>query len=100
MKHIWILLFAGSLLLPATGLSQVLLIDAVKKEQQANTPRPQRGDTMSTVEKRFGTPQKKHAPVGDPPISRWDYEKFTVYFEFDRVIASVLKRNTSAANNP
>ncbi len=95
MKHTWILLFACSLSLPATGLSQVLLIDAVKEEQQADTPRPQRGDAMSAVEKRFGSPLTKHAPIGDPPISRWDYAKFAVYFEHDRVITSVLKRNTS-----
>ncbi|WP_457670352.1 hypothetical protein [Thiolapillus sp.] len=100
MKHTWILLFACTLSLPATALSQVLLIDAVKEEQQSNIPRPQPGDTMSAVEKRFGSPMTKHAPVGDPPITRWDYAKFTVYFEYDRVITSVLKRNTSSAGDP
>ncbi|WP_456379876.1 hypothetical protein [Thiolapillus sp.] len=78
----------------------MLLIDAVKEEQQSNIPRPQRGDTMSAVEKHFGSPIKKHAAVGDPPIIRWDYEQFVVYFEYDRVITSVLKRNTSTPGKP
>jgi hypothetical protein len=28
--------------------------------------------------------------VGDPPITRWVYDRFTVYFENDRVIHSVV----------
>jgi len=34
----------------------------------------------------------KKAAVGDPPISRWEYADFTVYFEYDRVVHAVLKR--------
>ncbi|WP_156521311.1 hypothetical protein [Halothiobacillus diazotrophicus] len=45
------------------------------------------GMSMAQVTKRFGKPQKKLAPVpakGDklhPPITRWVYPEFTVYFE-------------------
>ncbi len=98
MKHTLAFLFACSIFLPATGLTEVLLIDAVKAEQQANIPRPHRGETMNAVEKRFGSPVTKHAPVGDPPITRWDYAQFSVYFEYDRVLTSVLKRNTASAD--
>jgi hypothetical protein len=31
----------------------------------------------------------QHKPVGQPPITRWDYREFSVYFEYDHVINSV-----------
>ena len=54
--------------------------------------RPTRGMTQASVEARYGAPQKTDGAVGDPPISKWHYEKFVVYFEYDRVIHAVLKR--------
>jgi hypothetical protein len=54
--------------------------------------RPLRGTTQAQVEAKYGSPAAKKAAVGDPPISRWDYPDFTVYFEHDRVIHAVLKR--------
>jgi hypothetical protein len=44
---------------------------------------------MTEVEKHFGAPTEKHATVGQPPITRWDYAGFSVFFEHDRVIHSV-----------
>jgi hypothetical protein len=46
------------------------------------------------VEQKFGAPVAKHAAVGgasahQPPITRWDYTGFSVFFERDRVIHSV-----------
>jgi hypothetical protein len=52
--------------------------------------RPARGATMSAVEARFGAPQSRHAAVGTPPITRWDYAGFSVYFEYQRVIDAVV----------
>ncbi len=54
--------------------------------------RPVRGTTQAQVEAKFGSPASKIAAVGEPPISRWEYPQFTVYFEYDRVIHAVLKR--------
>jgi hypothetical protein len=51
---------------------------------------PQRGLTMAQVEARFGAPREKHAAVGNPPITRWDYGGLSVYFERDRVIHAVV----------
>jgi hypothetical protein len=48
--------------------------------------------TQDRVQATYGTPQSRQAAVGDPPISRWEYPKFVVYFEYDRVIHAVLKR--------
>lgn len=53
---------------------------------------PIRGMTMKQVEAKFGAPQEKLPPVGDPPITRWIYPDYTVYFEYRYVIHSVLNR--------
>ena len=49
---------------------------------------------MGQVESRYGAPLDKLPTVGggaprQPPINRWRYNGFTVYFERDRVIHSV-----------
>ncbi len=52
---------------------------------------PERGMTQAAVESRFGDPLLKANPVGDPPISNWEYADYYVYFESDRVLHTVLK---------
>lgn len=52
---------------------------------------PARGMTMSKVESAFGAPAQRAAAVGKPPISRWDYPGFVVYFENEHVIHAVVK---------
>lgn len=54
--------------------------------------RPTRGMSEASVEARFGTPVSKVPAVGEPPISRWEYPGFIVYFEYDLVIHTVVKR--------
>ena len=54
--------------------------------------RPTRGMTQARVESTYGSPVKREAPVGDPPITRWEYADFVVFFEYDRVIHAVVKR--------
>jgi hypothetical protein len=66
--------------------------DNVNRLAYDESTRPTRGMTQATVEARYGAPQKTDAAVGDPPISKWYYEKFVVYFEYDKVIHAVLKR--------
>jgi len=48
--------------------------------------------TMARVESAFGTPSDRQAAVGQPPITRWDYPAFVVYFEYDHVIHAVARR--------
>ena len=50
---------------------------------------PRNGITMAEVEQVSGTPKAKHDAVGQPPITRWDYDGFSVYFEYDRVLHTV-----------
>lgn len=54
-------------------------------------PRPIRGMTMAAVLKRYGAPAKKLPAVGKPPMTRWVYKKYTVYFEGRYVIDSVVR---------
>jgi hypothetical protein len=74
--------------------------------QPAATERPVRGMHMDTVIARWGEPAERLAPVGggsaaQPPITRWVYPAFTVYFENSLVISSVTKRPaTTAAGEP
>ena len=46
--------------------------------------------TMKGVSLQFGDPDHQAPAVGQPPITRWYYPGYTVYFEHDRVITSVL----------
>lgn len=52
---------------------------------------PTIGLSKAQVKSQYGEPQKENPPRGKPPISSWDYGEFTVYFENDHVIHSVVK---------
>jgi len=58
------------------------------KEPAVTTPT--RGSTMEEVAAKFGAPVTKVPAVGNPPISRWEYPGFIVYFEFDHVVHTVI----------
>jgi len=75
--------------------AEVLLVERVKQERGMNSPA--RGMTMAQVEARFGAPSNKADPRGGdtklhPVINRWVYPEYTVYFERDRVISSVMNK--------
>lgn len=54
---------------------------------------PRRGASMDTVRASLGEPRRIVGPVGEPPITRWVYDDFTVYFEHQRVLHSVIPRS-------
>lgn len=64
--------------------------DSVTRFEQAG--KPTRGMTQARVETNFGVPVSRVSPVGDPPITRWEYSDFVVFFEYDKVIHSVTRR--------
>lgn len=68
---------------------ETLVVDGQVSVAPSSVERPARGLTMTGVEARFGAPSNKHATVGAPPITRWDYAGFSVFFEHDRVIHAV-----------
>ena len=64
--------------------------DSASRFEEAG--KPTRGMSQARVEANFGVPQSRVSPVGDPPITRWEYGNFVVFFEYDKVIHSVTKR--------
>ena len=74
----------------AGALAETIVVDDQVTVRESNIDRPRGGMTMQAVEMRYGAPQERHAAVGQPPITRWDYASFTVYFENDRVIHTVV----------
>lgn len=72
-------------------LAESLLIDVIDRDAPTSSMRPSSGDDMSRVEAEFGAPSERRSPVGDPPITRWEYPGFVVYFEHDKVIHTVVR---------
>lgn len=80
-------------ILVAWGLSgavqaDTLVIDAM--DQAASVARPSKGQSMAAVEAQYGKPKEIVPAVGQPPITRWVYDGFTVYFEGSTVIHAVV----------
>jgi hypothetical protein len=76
-------------LAPVITLADVLILDEVKQADSMNLPG--NGQSKAVIESTYGAPTQKHAAVGDPPITRWDYDSFSVYFEYDLVLSTVLQ---------
>ncbi len=76
-------------LLTGSATADVLILDEVRQASRMNLPT--NGQTMEQVESQLGSPQKRHRAVGDPPITRWDYDRYSIYFEHDRVLSAVLR---------
>jgi hypothetical protein len=93
LTHLAVTLFIGLLAQPATA--DVLLIDSIDSaplNSEEGVPRPTRSMTMNQVSQRFGEPNTTHPSVGEPPITRWDYPSYSVFFEYNHVLTSVLHR--------
>ncbi len=58
--------------------------------KESSVVTPERGMSMDQVAAKFGIPVSKIPAVGVPPISRWEYAGFTVYFESDHVLHTVV----------
>ncbi|MET1253760.1 hypothetical protein [Aliikangiella maris] len=65
----------------------------VNQQSAYSVEKPKTGLSMQQVESKYGSPAHKLPAVGDPPITRWQYSSFTVYFEHDRVIHAVAHRS-------
>lgn len=65
---------------------------------QAQVNVPGRGLTMDQVEQRYGAPTNRIAAIGQPPIARWVYPSFVVYFEYNLVLHSVAIQATASNN--
>ncbi|OBS10877.1 hypothetical protein [Acidihalobacter prosperus] len=82
------LMLAGGYAAPA--MAEVLIMPNGRPEAARLPEQPHRGMTMRQVLKRFGQPMERLAPVDHPPITRWVYAHYTVYFEDHYVIHTVV----------
>lgn len=91
----YFLILLSSVLLSATSASQAEVISIADPSYRVPNStegvlRPTRGMTMAKVEQQFGQPEDKIPAIGEPPITRWIYQDFSVFFEQDIVIHSVV----------
>lgn len=85
-----------------SALGETVVVNDQVQVRDSQVERPKRGITMAEVEKHYGAPATRHAAVGggnphQPPITRWDYNGFSVFFENDHVIDSVVTAATPAS---
>lgn len=80
--------------------AETIVVNDQVEVVKSTVPRPTGGMTMEAVEKRFGVPRERHPSVGTPPITRWDYDQFAVFFEKDRVIDAVVTAPPAPAEQP
>ena len=94
-KILLFLILIGTFSFAYAEEEEILLLKAIS-EEPPNTleglPRPKPGMTRENVTKVFGKPKKTGEPVGRPPIVKWYYENYVVYFEGDFVINTVMKK--------
>ena len=63
----------------------------IKHHAKPTVALPTAGMSMASVTQKFGAPKTKHAAIGKPPITQWDYEQFSVYFEHRHVVHSIQR---------
>ncbi|MCL6414773.1 outer membrane protein assembly factor BamE [Aestuariirhabdus sp. Z084] len=86
------LLLACLLSLPSFAGAETIRIGVGQQSSgDSAMKRPQPGSSMEQVEEKFGSPEDENT-VGEPPITTWRYDSFTVYFEGERVLRAVLHK--------
>ncbi len=89
MKMLKIAVVSAAVLLAGFSSADTLRIPLGQQASSGHTSLPARGTSTQSVVARHGEPGQRHRPVGQPPITRWDYADFSVYFEHDKVVHSV-----------
>jgi hypothetical protein len=86
-------LAAAAAVLALSGPARADELQVPNPSASGNTPTS--GMSMESVEAKYGAPAKRVPAVGgastaQPPITRWEYPGFTVYFENNHVIHTVV----------
>ena len=82
-------LLAAALFIATSATASAQTLDMPAEAEALGLP--QRGLDMATVESRYGAPVRVIEAVGEPPITRWVYPDYTVYFEHQFVIHPVVR---------
>lgn len=84
--------------LAPSAFADTLLVDRVERSSMAAVPA--RGALMAQVEAQYGQPERRFDAVGKPPIARWVYPGFTVYFEYNHVVHAVVNKSAATEKGP
>ncbi len=103
VRHCAPILLALALALPVTAAADTLLIERVQRG--AAVAKPRNGTPMAQVRTNLGDPVRQVGPVAGnkpqhPRITGWVYPDFTVYFERERVLFSVLNQSAPEEIGP
>lgn len=103
MKTLLTLVAFALALASPLACADTLLIQRAQVAQGQDLPK--RGTSMAQVQARFGAPQQKYPSVGGggphtPPITRWQYPTFSVYFENSHVVNAVLTKASALEIGP
>ena len=87
----WLVSAAAALALSVPAFADELKVP----NPSASGDTPASGMSMEKVEAKYGAPSRRVPAVGggstaQPPITRWEYPGFTVYFENSLVIHTVV----------
>jgi hypothetical protein len=87
----WLASIAATLALCGPAFADELKVPA----QTGGADRPASGMSMESVEAKYGAPSRRVPAVGgataaQPPITRWEYPGFVVYFEHNKVVHTVV----------
>jgi len=97
-------LFLLPILVSISALADELILPESSDPAPITIALPHRGESMSEVARHFGAPRTKLKPVGgesihQPPITRWEYGSFIVYFENSHVIKAVVPDHPPAISH-
>ncbi len=95
MKIQTLLLVSSFLFTPIMSQAKVTTDNNTQLSIVKNSNIPQRGSSMKTVLRRYGKAKRITHSRGRvskkwPRITRWEYGKFTVYFEKHTVLHTVI----------
>jgi hypothetical protein len=87
----WLVSAACALALSGPAFADELKVPAAS----GGADKPTSGMSMESVEAKYGAPSRRVPAVGgasaaQPPITRWEYPGFVVYFEHNRVVHTVV----------
>ena len=87
----WLLSIAAAAALSGPASADELKVPA----PGGSADKPSSGMSMESVEAKYGAPTRRAPAVGgattaQPPITRWEYPGFVVYFEHNKVVHTVV----------
>lgn len=90
-----LLAFGLLLTIPLLSTVQADVLGIPENPPETTLALPSKGEAQTAVLRRYGEPARRHAAVGgasaaQPPITRWDYSGFSVFFENSHVVHAVV----------